>query len=146
MNRVCLLGRMTSNPELKYTEKNVAICNFSIAINRNYKNANGEYEADFINCVAYKNTAEIMGKYIKKGDKISIEGRIQTRKYKDKEDKNRISTVVLVEHLGFVESKKKEDKDIEEFLEVKEEKKGLSDDVFAEFGEQIQIDESDLAF
>lgn len=146
MNRTCLLGRITKKPEVRYTENNIAVCQFSLAVTRNFKNANGEYDVDFINCVIYRKTAELMNEYVEKGDKLAIEGRLQVNNYQDKEGNKRQAVVVVVEHLSFVEGKKETKKEEPKIEEPKEEKKGLLDDVFAEFGEQIQMDETDLAF
>lgn len=74
-------GRLTKDVELRYTSNNVAVANFSIAIKRDYKNKDGEYDTDFINCVAYKTTAEFLHKYASKGQMIGIVGNIQTRSY-----------------------------------------------------------------
>lgn len=143
MNRVCLNGRLTKDIEIRYTQNNVAVSNFTLAVTRKFKNQDGEYESDFINCVAYKNTAELLSKYIKKGDLLGIEGRIQTRSYEDKDGKHVYVTEIIVESIDFLQSKsstKQEEKPVEE------PKKGLNDDVFESFGKQIEIDESDIAF
>lgn len=87
-----------------------------------------------------------MEKFVEKGDKLAIEGRLQVNNYQDKEGNKRQAVVVVVEHLSFVEEKKETKKEEPKIEEPKEEKKGLSDDVFMEFNEQIQIDETDLAF
>lgn len=131
MNKVLLTGRLTKNPELKYTTSNVAVSQFSLAVNRNFKNAEGVYDADFINCVAYRKTAELIAEYTKKGDLLGIEGRIQTRSYDDKEGNKRYATEVIVDNIEFLSSKKKE--------ETKEEV-----DPFAEFGESVSIEDGFL--
>lgn len=140
MNKVCLTGRITKNIELKYNQNNVAIKSFTLAVTRKFKNQNGEYESDFINCVAYKSTAELLSKYTGKGDLIGIEGRIQTRNYENQEGKKVYVTEVIVESVDFLASKK-EEKPKEEPVKQK-----LSDEVFSEFGSSIEIDESDIAF
>ena len=142
MNKVLITGRITKNPDLRYTTSNIAVCPFSLAVNRNFKNAEGVYEADFINCIAYKHTAEMMATYLKKGDKIEIEGRLQVRNYEDKDGNKRIASEVIVEHLGFLESKKEEPK----VEEPKEERKTLGDDLFADFGSSIEISDDDMPF
>lgn len=81
VNNVVLVGRLTRDPELKLTTNNSEVVNFTIAVNRNFKNANGEYDADFISCVAFGPTARFMSNYLRKGRLISVEGRIQTRSY-----------------------------------------------------------------
>ena len=81
INRVILVGRLTRNPELKYTANGIANLQFSLAVNRSYTGANGEKQADFINCMAWRGTAENMTKFLKKGALIGIEGRIETSSY-----------------------------------------------------------------
>ena len=140
MNKVCLTGRITKNIELKYNQNNVAITSFTLAVTRKFKNQNGDYESDFINCIAYKSTAELLSKYTGKSDLIGIEGRIQTRNYENQEGKKVYVTEVIVESVDFLASKK-EEKPKEEPVKQK-----LSDEVFSEFGSSIEIDESDIAF
>jgi len=86
MNNVSIVGRLTKEIELKYSTGNNTFCNFTIAVNRNFKDANGEYGTDFINCVAFGNTANFMDRYLNKGTLISITGRIQTRNYTNKQN------------------------------------------------------------
>ena len=140
MNRVCLNGRLTKDIDLRYTQNNVAVASFTLAVTRKFKNQNGDYESDFINCVAYKKTAELMNEWLKKGDLIGIEGRIQTRSYDDKNGKKVYVTEVIVESIDFLASKK-EEKPKEESVKQK-----LSDDVFSDFGNSIEITDEDIAF
>lgn len=105
MNKVMLIGRITKNIELKSTPNGKEVIDFSIAVKRNYKNQNGEYEADFINCISFGKTAELLSKYTKKGDQIAVEGRIQTRNYENKEGKKIYITEILVENIMFLETK-----------------------------------------
>lgn len=105
MNRVSLVGNITRTPELKQTPSGVAVCTFSVACQRRFKNAAGEYEADFINCVAWRTTAEFIGKYFSKGMKIGVTGSIQTRSYDDKEGVKRYATEVVVDEAEFVTPK-----------------------------------------
>lgn len=135
MNRVALIGRLTSKPELKYTPSNIATTKFTVAVNRNYTGADGKREADFINVVAWKKQAETITKYFDKGSLIAIEGRIQTGSYTDKDGNKRSTTDVVLENLEFVETKKKEKSDSQIIKEVMEER-----DPFAEFGEQVEAD------
>ncbi len=107
MNKIILIGRLTKNPELKYTSSNLAVTNFSLAVNRDFKNQNGEYDADFINCIAYRKLAETIAEYTKKGDKLAVTGRIQTRNYDNAEGKKVYVTEVVVDGIEFLESKKK---------------------------------------
>ena len=88
MNKVVLVGRLTADPELRYTASNKAYTRFTIAVNRNYKNEDGESEADFISVVAWEKRAETICKYVKKGNRLGIAGKIQTGSY-EKEDGSR---------------------------------------------------------
>ena len=108
MNKVVLIGRNTKDIELKTTPTGTSVSSFSIAVNRPFKNANGEKESDFINCVAFSKLAETISKYVNKGDLIGVEGRIQTRNYTDKDGNNRYATEIMVENVEFLQQKKQE--------------------------------------
>lgn len=144
MNKVCLTGRTTKDIELKYNQNNVAITSFTLAVTRKFKNQSGEYESDFINCIAYKSTAELLNKYVKKGDLLGIEGRIQTRNYEDKDGKRVYVTEVIVDSMDFLQAKKDESK--QETTKIENTKQKLSDDVFSEFGSSIEITDNDITF
>lgn len=107
MNKVELVGRLTRDPEIRYTqgENANAIARFCIAANRRFKNTDGNYEADFINCVAFGKSAEFVEKYFNKGMAIGITGRIQTGSYTNKDGVKVYTTDVVVEEVEFVESK-----------------------------------------
>lgn len=107
MNKVELVGRLTRDPEVRYSQGENASCiaRFSIAVNRRFKNAEGNYEADFINCVAFGKSGEFVEKYFKKGMAIGITGRIQTGSYINKDGVKVYTTDVIVEEAEFVESK-----------------------------------------
>lgn len=109
MNKVIIIGRFTRDPEIKYTtgENATATARFSLAVNRRFKNKEGNYDADFINCVAFGKTAEFIEKYFTKGMAIGITGRIQTGSYTNKEGQKVYTTDVVVEETEFVESKNK---------------------------------------
>ena len=109
MNKVIIIGRFTRDPEIKYTtgENATATARFSLAVNRRFKNNEGNYDADFINCVAFGKTAEFIEKYFTKGMAIGITGRIQTGSYTNKEGQKVYTTDVVVEETEFVESKNK---------------------------------------
>lgn len=105
-NLVVLTGRLTADAELRYTSNNVPVCSFTIAVGRRHK-AGEDKQTDFINLVAWGQTAEFVSKHFKKGNMIGIEGSIQTRKYVDKDTgKNRTAFEVVVNNAQFVESKK----------------------------------------
>ena len=105
-NLVVLTGRLTADPELRYTANNTPVTSFSIAVSRRYK-AGEQAAADFINIVAWRQTAEFISKYFQKGSMIGIEGSIQTRRYVDKDTgKNRTAFEVIANNVQFVESKR----------------------------------------
>lgn len=106
LNKVILIGRFTRDPELRSTPQGTSTCSFSLAVDRNYQSAGGERQADFINCVAWRQTAEFISKYFQKGSAICVEGSIQTRSWKDNDGNNRYATEVVVDRTYFVESKK----------------------------------------
>lgn len=101
MNRIELIGRLTKDPELRYTGNNLAICNFTIAVHRPFKNESGEYEADFILCKAFKKRGETINQYCKKGDLIGIEGSIRTGSY-EKDGQKMYSTEIMVDNVQFL--------------------------------------------
>ena len=107
MNKCTLVGRLTRDPEVRYStgEKATATARFSVAVNRRFKNAEGNYDADFINCVAFGNGAEFIEKYFKKGMAIGLTGRIQTGSYINKDGQKVYTTDIVVEETEFVESK-----------------------------------------
>lgn len=107
MNKVILMGRLTRDPELKETPNGVSVCSFTIAVNRRYKNAEGNYDADFVNCVAWRQTGEFVSKYFAKGQMIAVAGSLQTRTY-EKDGQKRYVTEVLVDEVNFCGEKAEE--------------------------------------
>lgn len=105
LNSVCLVGRTTKDPELRYTPSNVAVATFSLAVNRNFKDANGERETDFINCVIWRQQAENLANWAKKGALIGITGRIQTRSYENQQGQRVYVTEVVAENFQMLESR-----------------------------------------
>ena len=108
LNKVVLAGRMTADPELKQTPSGVSVLSFTIAVNRSYVSKNsdqGERQADFINVVAWRNTAEFISKYFRKGSAICICGSIQTRSWQDQQGQRRYATEVVADEATFVESR-----------------------------------------
>lgn len=103
-NKVILGGRLTANPEIKQTQSGVPVCSFSLAVNRKYSKE-GQQETDFINCVAWRNTAEFLGKYFHKGSSVCVVGSIQTRSWTDTSNQKRYATDVMVDEVLFVDSK-----------------------------------------
>ena len=104
MNKVVLVGTLAKDPEIRLTSNQTQFCNFTLAVDRRFKDSNGQRQADFIGCVAWKQTAVFIQKYFHKGNRIGITGSIQTRSYKDDEGKEHYITEVLAEEAEFVES------------------------------------------
>lgn len=107
LNKALLQGRLVADPELRYTPSGVAVSNFRIAAERNVTDDHGERQADFINIVAWRGTAEFVAKYWTKGDMIILEGRIQTRQYTDKQQNKRTAVEVVADHVFFAGGKNK---------------------------------------
>lgn len=112
MNKIVLTGRLTANPELRYTANNTAVTSFTLAVDRNFKNEDGNKEADFINIVAWNKKAELIHQYLKKGDRVGIGGRLQVRKYQNERGENRYVTEVVADEVEFLNSKKPEEKPV----------------------------------
>ena len=109
MNKIVITGRATANLELKQTASATSVAEFSVATKRAFKNANGEYDSDFFNCVAFGKSAETISRYVKKGDMIGIEGRLQTRSYTNKEGRKINVIEIIVENFEFLQTKKQEE-------------------------------------
>jgi single-strand DNA-binding protein len=105
MNRVILVGRLTKDPELRYTPSGVAVATFTLAVNRSYTNQQGEREADFINCVVWRKPAENVANYLKKGSLAGVDGRLQTRNYEGQDGRRVYVTEVTAESVQFLEPK-----------------------------------------
>lgn len=105
MNKVLLVGNLVKDVEVRYTTNESAVARFTIAINRETKNKDGNYDADYINCVSFGERAKSLSDYLKKGSKVSVEGRIQTGSY-EKDGKKVYTTDVIVEKIQFLDSKK----------------------------------------
>lgn len=133
MNKVIILGRLTSKPELRYTTSNTAYTRFRVAVNRSFTNEDGKRDADFINVISWRKQAETVCKYFDKGSQIAIEGRLQSGNYEDEDGNKRSSLDVVLENFEFVDSKKKE-------TSVEVEPVTDEPDPFAEFGEEISIE------
>ena len=110
MNNVILMGRLTHDPELRQTQSGISSCRFTIAVNRKFKNQNGEYDTDFISCVAWRQTAEFVSRYFNKGSMICVSGSLRTGSYTDKNhsDVTHYTTDVFVETVEFTGEKKQQ--------------------------------------
>ena len=106
LNKIFIMGRLTRDPELRTTNSGTFVASFSLAVDRNYKGADGEKETDFIDCVAWRSTAEFAAKYFTKGRMAVVEGRLQIRPWTDKEGNNRRSAEVIVDNMYFGDSKR----------------------------------------
>lgn len=111
MNRIVLVGRLTKDPELKYTGNGVPVANFTLAVGRPFSNQQGERETDFINCVVWRKPAENVANFLKKGSLAGVDGRMQTRNYEGQDGKRVYITEVLAESVQFLESKKESNTD-----------------------------------
>ena len=157
MNKVELVGRLTSKPELRYTTSNTAYTRFSVAVNRNFTNAQGQREADFINVIAWRKQAETISRYFDKGNLIGIEGRIQTGSYDDKDGNKRYTFDVALDNFEFLESKSKSQGTPSDYeptpydyqeppVDSVDNQVGVNveNDPFAEFGDSVSIDDNFL--
>ncbi len=153
MNKAFLIGRLTKDPELRYSSSNAAIANFTVAISRQYTNQQGQKETDFINVVAFQKQAENIKKYITKGSLVAVDGRIQTRNYEDKDGKRVYITEVVADRVQFLDSKNSQSggNNIEltpaDFGNKEVETTNISDDIYENFGnESIEVSDDDIAF
>lgn len=109
LNKAILMGRLTRDPELRHTQSNMAVCSFSLAIDRGRKSANGDRETDFIDCVAWGKQAEFVTQWFTKGSMAIVVGRIQSRSWEDKNGNKRVSIEVNADEVSFGETKKSRD-------------------------------------
>lgn len=160
MNRVCLVGRLTAKPELRYTGSNVPYARFSLAVNRTFSNAQGERETDFINIIVWRKQAENVCNFLDKGSLVSIEGRIQTGSYDDKDGNKRYTTDVVADSVQFLESKSQNQNRVSNSnsndaspYDYQNDFNGVSspmndinvdNDPFADFGDSVSIDDNFL--
>ena len=142
MNKVILVGNLCKDIELRYTINGNATMSNTLAIKNDFKNANGEYDSEFVNVVFWKQNAEFLNKYAEKGNKLLVEGRLTTRSYDKQDGTKGYITEVTAEKIEILNTKKKEIKS-EETIELE---KAIQKDPFTEFAEEIEIDENDLPF
>lgn len=162
MNKAILIGRLTRDPELRYTGSNKAFCQITVAVNRGFGNQNGERDADFINVIIWDKTAENVAKYMSKGRLIAIEGRIQTRNYENNEGKKVYVTEVVASNVQFLESKNSQgnsnsyinDNPFDNYSADSNNQASVSqvetvdveNDPFANFGNTVDLSDDDLPF
>lgn len=125
MNKVVLIGNLTREPELSETPSGVAVCKFSIAVNRDYTNADGDRETDFFNITVWRGRAENCGKYLKKGNKVAIVGSLQNRSYEDKDGVKRNVTDVVANDVEFLTPKNNQSDDEETVVTARRERPQL---------------------
>ena len=149
MNKVILIGNLVKDIELKYTESNKAYLQNTIAAKNDFKNANGEYESQFINIEVWGKTAEFLNKYAGKGSKILVEGKIVNRNYTAQDGTKRYVTNVVVEKVELLDKKKQDTIPVQTETKIQAEQRVLNEvvnDPFSSFGEENPIDDSDLPF
>ena len=154
MNKVFLVGRLTRDFDVRYGASNNAVARSSLAVDRQFTNQNGEREADFINIVAFGNRAETMKKYLVKGSQIAISGRIQTGSYDGSDGKKVYTTDVVVDEFQFLDSKSSREansstqsapSDVTPY-DFTDSSSNIETDPFKDFGDKIEVDDSDLPF
>lgn len=161
MNKVVLIGRLTRDPELRYTGSNLPVATFSLAVNRPFSNQNGEREADFINIVVWRKQAENCKNYLTQGSQVAVEGRLQTRTYDDQNGQRRYITEVIADNVEFLGSKNSSNSSNNTNASASNnagpspydfgttpEPKGTDVDSnpFADFGASIEISDDELPF
>lgn len=153
MNKVTLIGRLTKDPELRYTSSNIAVVSFTLAVDRGYTSPNGERQADFLNIVVWRKPAENVKKFLTKGSQVAVDGSIQTRSYDDQNGQKRYITEILANSVEFLGSKgntssqqgtEKSAPTPYDFGNEPEPKgTNIDSNPFAEFGSSIELEDSD---
>ncbi len=152
MNRVMLIGRLTAKPELRYTGSNIPYARFSVAINRTFSNSQGQRETDFINVIIWRKQAENVCNFLDKGSLVSIEGRLQSNSYDDKDGNKRYSLDVVADNVQFLESKSQAQSRQNsnqsvtpyDYQDIPMNDVNVDNDPFADFGDSVSIDDSFL--
>ncbi len=156
MNKVILIGRLTKDPEMRTTASGVNSTTFTLAVNRNFTNQNGEREADFLNCVAWRRLAETIAKFCTKGSQVAVEGRIQTRSYDAQDGTKRYVTEIVVDNIDFVGTRRdnntssynptvnNNDNNFMESTPI--DTTDLSTDPYEALGEEVALSDDDLPF
>lgn len=152
LNRVCLTGRLTKDVDLRYTQSGTAVGSLTLAVNRLFTNQQGEHEADFINCVIWRKSAESFANFAHKGSLVGIDGRIQTRNYESQQGQRVYVTEVVVDNFALLEPRgKSNNSDDQQRDNVPPQRKGNgghsnSGDPFANSGDSIDISDDSLPF
>ena len=155
MNRVTLVGRLTAKPELRYTGSNLPYARFTVAVNRNFRNNDGQTEADFISVIVWRKQAENVKNYLSQGSQVAIDGRIQTRSYDGEDGKKRYVTEVVADNVQFLDTKSSKqdgsgsDNGPTPYDFAKDDEPqttSVKSDPFADFGSSIEINDDELPF
>lgn len=143
MNKAILVGNLTKEPEQRTTSSGIAVTSFTVAVNRRYKTQDGQQQTDFINCVAWRGTAEFVAKYFFKGSRIGVVGTIQTRTYNDQNGNKRYVTEVVADEVEFAGDKAQN----QDMQKPTEQESRTADELFAEDLADFQpLDDSELPF
>ena len=145
INRVILIGRLTKDPELKYTSSGAAVGSFNLAVNRQFTNANGDREADFINCVIWRKSAENFANFTHKGSLVGIDGRLQTRNYENQQGQCVYVTEVVVDNFSLLEKRASDNSNVNQTQSGSNKTNKPADSV-ANNGQAIDIADDDLPF
>ncbi|CCC86335.1 single-stranded DNA-binding protein [Paenibacillus polymyxa] len=145
LNRVILIGRLTKDPELRYTPSGIAVAQFTLAVDRPFANQGGEKEADFIPIVTWRQLAENCANYLRKGRMTAIEGKIQVRNYENNEGKRVYVTEIVADNVRFLESSKREGRN-ENISSNRNSQSNRNYDPFPDDGKPIDISDDDLPF
>ncbi|MGD7007600.1 single-stranded DNA-binding protein [Metabacillus sp. 84] len=145
INRVVLVGRLTKDPELKYTPSGQAVATFTLAVNRTFTNQQGEREADFLNIVVWRKQAENAANFLNKGSLAGVEGRLQSRSYEDQSGKRIFVTEVVADSVQFLEPKK-QGNESSSYSQKRNQSPAGNDDPFKNDGQPIDISDEDLPF
>jgi single-strand DNA-binding protein len=149
LNRVVLVGRLTKDPDLRYTPNGVAVANFTLAVNRPFKN-DGEQQADFINCVVWRRPAENLANFMGKGSLVGVDGRVQTRSFDNQEGKKVYVTEIVADSVQFLETKGSQSgtqgNDRSNNNSSQSSNSGYDQDPFKDKGDPIDIADDDLPF
>ena len=146
INRVILIGRLTKDPELKYTSSGAAVGSFNLAVNRQFTNANGDREADFINCVIWRKQAENFANFTHKGSLVGIDGRLQTRNYENKQGQRIYVTEVVVDNFSLLEKRASDNSNANQTQAGSNQTQSKPTDPFAGNRRAIDINDDDLPF
>lgn len=146
MNRVVLVGRLTRDPEMRTTSSGISQTRFTLAVNRRGTNEDGSRTADFINCVAWRGTAEAIAKYLTKGRELAVEGRIQTGSYDAQDGTKRYTTDVVVDNFTFIGSGNNNTNQNTSSPSDDIATTDISEDPFKDFGNEVALSDDDLPF